>query len=76
MKLRLNAKEREAQIEVEIKQLSPLHEGVLVSLPIERIPEKKPSRSKSFFFEFCFYQENVIYNTGFIRINRWMAKSW
>lgn len=44
MSLRLNGEEQQLTAKPEIKQISPLHEGALVSLPVEKIMERKSQK--------------------------------
>lgn len=44
MSLRLKGEEQQLTAKPEIKQISPLHEGALVSLPVEKIMERKSQK--------------------------------
>lgn len=45
MMLRLNSEEKKKCVNAEPKQCSPLHEGVLVGLPVEKFSERKLAKS-------------------------------
>ncbi|XP_055294776.1 G-rich sequence factor 1-like [Sitodiplosis mosellana] len=46
MSLRLNSEEQRLCAKPESKQISPLHEGALVSLPVEKIMERKSQKGE------------------------------